>query len=161
MSRKFTAALLLLLGYLAAASPAFAQAAPPASPKVDEVTALVDRAAAAIDAKGKSVFPDFREANGPWRSGPIYLVVVDLTGKTLVNAAFPKFEGTDANLVKDATGKHFVTAFIDKVKASGSGWVDYMWPKPGETQPSRKWSYVKAVTVDGVPALVGAGFYPE
>ena len=109
----------------------------------------------AIDAKGKSVFPDFHEANGPWRSGPIYLVVVDLAGKTLVNAAFPKFEGTDANLVKDVTGKHFVTAFIDKVKASVSGWVDYMWPKPAETQPSRK-----AVTVDGVPALVGAGFYP-
>jgi cytochrome c len=63
--------------------------------------------------------------------------------------------------VKDATGKHFVTAFIDTVKASGSGWVDYMWPKPGETQPSRKWTYVKAATVDGVPALVGAGFYPE
>jgi len=51
-------------------------------------------------------------------------------------------------------------AFIEKVKASGSGWVDYMWPKPGETQPSRKWSYVKAVSVDGAPALVGAGFYP-
>jgi cytochrome c len=160
MIRKFTVAVLLLVGYLAAASPAFAQAAPPASPQADEVTALVDRAAAAIDAKGKSVFPDFHEANGPWRSGPIYLVVVDLTGKTLVNAAFPKFEGTDANLVKDATGKFFVTAFIEKVKASGSGWVDYIWPKPGETQPSRKWSYVKAVSVDGAPALVGAGFYP-
>ena len=117
-------------------------------------------AAAAIDAKGKAVFPDFRETGGAWWIGPTYLVVVDLTGKTLVNAAFPKFEGTDATVVKDVTGKHFVTAFIDKAKASGSGWVDYMWPKPGETQPSQKWTYVKAVTVDGVPALVGAGFYP-
>ena len=74
---------------------------------------------------------------------------------------FPQFEGTDVKLQKDTTGKLFGTAFIDTVKASGSGWVDYMWPKPGETQPSRKWTYVKAATVDGVPALVGAGFYPE
>ncbi len=161
MTRKFTVAVLLLLGCLAAAAPAFAQAAPPASPKADEVTALVDRAAAALDAKGKSVFPDFREAGGPWRSGPLYLFVVELTGKTLVNAAFPQFDGTDVKLQKDTTGKLFGTAFIDTVKASGSGWVDYMWPKPGETQPSRKWTYVKAATVDGVPALVGAGFYPQ
>jgi cytochrome c len=161
MSRIFTATVLLLLGCLAASAPAFAQAAPPASPKADEVIALVDRAAAAIDAKGKSIFPDFHEAGGPWRNGPIYLFVVELTGKTLVNAAFPKLEGTDVLLQKDANGKVFGTAFIDTVKAGGSGWVDYMWPKPGETQPSRKWTYVKAVTVDGVPALVGAGFYPE
>jgi cytochrome c len=161
MSRKYAVAVLFLLGCLAAAAPAFAQAAPPASPQADEVTALVDRAAAAIDAKGKSIFPDFHEAGGPWRSGPLYLFVVDLTGKTLVNAAFPKFEGTDVKLQKDAAGKLFGIAFIDTVKASGSGWVDYMWPKPGETQPSRKWTYVKAATVDGVPALVGAGFYPQ
>ena len=35
-----------------------------------------------------------------------------------------------------------------------------MWPKPGQTQPSQKWSYVKGVQVDGTPAIIGAGFYP-
>ena len=32
--------------------------------------------------------------------------------------------------------------------------------KPGATEPSQKWSYVKAVKADGI-ALVGAGFYPD
>jgi hypothetical protein len=36
-----------------------------------------------------------------------------------------------------------------------------MWPKPGHTQPSQKWSYLMAVQVDGKPAMVEAGFYPE
>jgi hypothetical protein len=36
-----------------------------------------------------------------------------------------------------------------------------MFPKPGQSQPLQKWSYVKAVTIDGTPAYVGAGFYPE
>ena len=39
-------------------------------------------------------------------------------------------------------------------------WVDYMSPRPGQTQPSQKWTYVKAVTIDGVPGLAGSGFYP-
>jgi cytochrome c len=50
---------------------------------------------------------------------------------------------------------------VKVVQTKGSGWVDYMFPKPGQTQPSQKWSYVKAMNVDGVPALIGARFYPE
>jgi len=48
----------------------------------------------------------------------------------------------------------------DTAKTKGSGWVDYWLPKPGATEPSQKWSYVKAVKADGI-ALVGAGFYPD
>jgi len=48
----------------------------------------------------------------------------------------------------------------DTVTKKGSGWVDYMFPKPGQTQPSQKWSYVKGVKIDGGLGLIGAGFYP-
>jgi len=27
--------------------------------------------------------------------------------------------------------------------------------------PSQKWTFVKKVTIDGVPGLVAAGFFPE
>ena len=39
--------------------------------------------------------------------------------------------------------------------------VARLFPKPGQTQPSKKWSYVKAINADGAPGLIGAGFYPE
>jgi hypothetical protein len=42
----------------------------------------------------------------------------------------------------------------------GSGWVDYWLPKPGQAEPSQKWSYVRAVKAEGV-AVIGAGFFPE
>ena len=29
----------------------------------------------------------------------------------------------------------------------------------GQAEPSHKWTYVKRVSIDGVPALIGAGFY--
>jgi hypothetical protein len=36
-----------------------------------------------------------------------------------------------------------------------------MFPKPGQTQPSQKWAFVRAVKIDGAPGLVASGFYPE
>ena len=50
---------------------------------------------------------------------------------------------------------------VASVKCIMSGWVDYMFPKPGQTQPKQKWAYVKAVKIDGIPALVASGFYSE
>jgi hypothetical protein len=34
-----------------------------------------------------------------------------------------------------------------------------MFPKPGQTELSKKWSYVKATNINGTPAIIGAGFY--
>jgi signal transduction histidine kinase len=44
-------------------------------------------------------------------------------------------------------------------KTKGAGWVDYMWPKPGEKTPSLKVSYVKLVKVDGEDIVVGCGVW--
>ncbi|HYY26425.1 MAG TPA: cache domain-containing protein [Chthoniobacterales bacterium] len=74
---------------------------------------------------------------------------------------FPKLEGTNSSSRKDSNGKLYWAEFAKVVKFKGSGWVDYMFPKPGQSQPSQKWSYVKAVNIDGTPGFVGAGFYPQ
>ena len=73
----------------------------------------------------------------------------------------PKREGTNTRNSKDSNGKLFVVEFEKVIQSKGSGWVDYMYPKPGQRQPSQKWTYVKAVNIDGTPGLVGAGFYPQ
>ncbi len=78
-----------------------------------------------------------------------------------IEALANKAAGTNTTGQKDANGKLFHHEFIQMAESNGSGWIDYMFPKPGQTQPSRKWAYVKAVTVDGVPSLVASGFYPE
>jgi cytochrome c len=36
-----------------------------------------------------------------------------------------------------------------------------MFPKPGQTEASKKWAYVKKVTLDGTPGLIASGFYPK
>ena len=138
-----------------------AQSSPPSSPKALEVEALVDKAAALIDAKGKAAFSEFRMKGSEWFHGDTYLFAYDLKGDVLLNPAFPAREGTNVSGQKDASGKLFHDAIIRVAETKGSGWVDYMFPKPGQTQPSQKWAFVKAVKIDGVAGLVASGFYPK
>ena len=133
--------------------------ASPKSEQAKQIVALVEKAAALIDSKGKPIFPEFRKTDSEWRTGDTYLFVNDLKGMVLLNPAFPELEGKDLSGRKDSNGKLFFLEFLKVVQSKGSGWVDYMFPKPGQSQPSQKWSYVKAVNVNGTPALVGAGFY--
>ena len=62
---------------------------------------------------------------------------------------------------KDAEGKLFHNEIIKTAETKGSGWVDYMFPKPGQTEPSQKWTYVKKVTMEWGSGLGRLGFYLE
>ena len=145
---------------LAGSAPAFAQQPSPNSPKAKEIEALVNKAAQLIDSKGKAAFPELEKPDSEWRQGDTYVFVDDMKGTQIFSGGFPNLNGKDLSTLKDANGKLQVQEFIKTVQSEGSGWVDYMWPKPGQSQPSQKWSYIKAVTIDGTPGLVGAGFYP-
>ena len=152
---------LALAVLLAAAPPLFAQQSPPSSEKAKQTETLVNKAAALIDSKGRAVFAEFRKKDSEWFHGETYLFVYDLKANVLLNPAFPQREGTNVSGQKDAKGKLFHNEIIKTAETMGSGWVDYMFPKPGQTEPSQKWAYVKKVTIDGIPGLVASGFYPE
>ena len=145
--------------------PIFAQqqdtTAPPESEQAKQIVALVEQASTLIDSKGKSIFSEFRTTGTEWRTDDTYLFVDDLKGVVLFNGGFPEREGSNSSSLKDSNGKLFQVEFVKVVQSKGSGWVDYMFPKPGQSQPAQKWSYVKAVKIDGTPGLVGAGFYPQ
>ncbi|MBN3764062.1 cache domain-containing protein [Burkholderia sp. Ac-20365] len=152
---------LLLGGLWFLVSPAFPQSFPPASETTRQTEALVGKAAALIDGKGKAAFAEFRVKGSEWLHGDTYVFVYDLKANVLLNPAFPAREGTNVSGQKDSNGKAFHDAMIETARTKGSGWVDYMFLRPGQTQPSHKWTYVKAVTIDGVPGLVGSGFYSD
>lgn len=147
---------------LAIAAPAWAQDAPPPSAEAARIQSLVDKAAALVESQGKAAaFAQFRTRNSNWWSGDTYLFAYDQDLNVLLNPAFPAREGTNVHGQTDANGKPMHDDFMQVVRAKGAGWVDYVFPKPGETRPSHKWTYVHAVRFDGTPGLIGAGFYPE
>ncbi len=149
------------LAGLMIASVAHAQDAPPPSDQAKRIEDLVNRAADLVDQRGRAAFDEFRKRDSEWWHGNTYLFAYDDHLNVLLNPAFPKREGTNPSGEKDPTGKMFHDEFLKKVKASGAGWVDYMFPKPGETKLSHKWSYVKGFKADGMTGLIGAGFFAD
>jgi len=146
------------------ATPGFsatAELGPPESPRAKEIQELVQKAAALVDRQGRAAFVEFRKPNSAWFHGETYLFAYDMNGNVLLNPAVPKREGTNpaAQHEKDKTGKLFHDAILETAKIRGAGWVDYWLPRPGQTEPSHKWTYVKRVTIDGVTGLIGSGFY--
>ena len=152
----------VLVGFLAVvlAGAAEAQQGPPASPQAEQVRRLVEKAAALVDKSGKAAFAEFRTKDSEWFHGNTYLFAYDMKGNVLLNPAFPEREGTNVTGQRDAKGKLLHQAIIETAETKGSGWVDYWFPKPGQTEPAQKWTYVRRVTIDGMPGLIASGFYP-
>jgi signal transduction histidine kinase len=122
------------------------------------VDAVAD-AVARIEALGEAAFPLFRDPTGPFIAKDAYIFVDDMNGVELVNPAFPTHEGMNLSDLKDAQGKLIQREFLTLVKTSGHGWVDYMWPKPGESVPTQKSTYVSTADVKGTTYMVGCGVY--
>jgi cytochrome c len=152
--------LLFLVLAMVFSQAAWSQSAPPTSAEAQRIEALVNRAAALVDSKGKAAFVEFRQRGSEWWSGDVYVFAYAPDGTVILNPAFPAREGRSYHGEQDKKGKPFHDELMKTAQTKGSGWVDYWLPKPGQTEPSQKWSYVKAVKADGV-LLVGAGFYPE
>ena len=152
--------LLIMALALISSQSAVAQDQPPSSPEAKRIEALVNKAAALVDANGKPALSQFREHGSEWWSGEVYVFAYAPDGTVLLNPAFPAREGRAYHGDKDKKGKAFHDELMKTAQTKGSGWVDYWLPKPGQTEPSHKWSYVKAVKAEGV-ALVGAGFFPD
>jgi cytochrome c len=130
---------------MAVSRPAVCQDQPPSSAEAKRIEALVNKAAATVDAKGKAALSEFREKGSEWFSGELYVFAYAPDGAVLLNPAFPAREGRAYHGEKDKKGKAFHDEIMKMAREKGAGWVDHWLPKPGQTEPSHKWSYVKAV----------------
>ncbi len=88
-----------------------------------------------------------------------YFWINDMHQRMLMHPIKPALEGQDLTDMKDATGKHHIVEFVNTVKASGAGFVPYLWAKPGSDQPVRKVSYVKGFAPWGW--IIGSGIYVD
>ena len=86
--------------------------------------------------------------------------------KMVMHPTIPALDGTvlDDPKYNSALGqnKNLFTAFVDAVNESGSGFVDYLWPKPtpgGLTEKQPKLSYVRLYEPLGW--VIGTGVYVD
>ena len=89
--------------------------------------------------------------------GNEYVWINDMHPRMVAHPIKPELDGKDLSDNKDPNGKKLFVAFVDEVKKSGSGYVDYLWPKPGSTEPVAKLSYVAGFDAWGW--IAGSGVY--
>ncbi|HEX6124799.1 MAG TPA: cache domain-containing protein [Pyrinomonadaceae bacterium] len=123
------------------------------------VVDLVKNAVAALEKDGKAAFKLFHDPTSPFLVKDAYVFVITMDAIEIVNPAFPNLEGRNISDLKDTNGKFLTREMLQVVDTSGSGWVDYMWPKPGESVSTEKSAYVSKAMLDGKPVTVGAGVY--
>jgi len=86
-----------------------------------------------------------------------YFWINDMQSRTLMHPIKPELDGKDMREVKDPNGKRLFVEFVDVVRKDGAGFVDYLWPKPGASEPQPKVSYVKGY--EPWKWVIGSGVY--
>jgi signal transduction histidine kinase len=119
----------------------------------------VQDAVGQVEKNGGAAFPLFHDPTGPFIAKDAYIFVIDSNGVDLVNPGFPNLEGRNILDVKDTQGKQLIRQMLKVAQTSGSGWVDYMWPKPGESVSTQKSAYVSKAKMGDQWVLVGCGVY--
>ncbi|MBF0303458.1 MAG: cache domain-containing protein [Desulfamplus sp.] len=122
----------------------------------EECVAKCKEAAALVKEIGfDATMAKINDPKGPFVWKDSYVFCIDTESGIILAHLNPKMLGRPMKGLKDVNGKLFFVEFINVAKEKGEGWVDYMWPKPGEKEPSKKSSYV--LKVDGHNILMGAG----
>lgn len=119
----------------------------------------VDLASELLKTRGKDfAFAQLRDPSTPFHFLETYIFVMDDRGQSVVDPAFPGMH-RDLTGFRDALGRPVVKEMLQKLTKSDEAWIQYMWPKPGGTLPSRKVAYVRKVKVGTEVFVVGADFF--
>ncbi len=136
---------------------AFLCAGPVSAGDKDDAVALVQKAAAHVQAAGKDkALADFSLAQSDFVKGSLYVFAYSMDGVIIAHPMNNKLIGKNMTDVKDADGKLFTQDFIATAKsAAGKGWVDYRWTNPTTKKIEAKSSYIEKVG----DIFVGCGIY--
>lgn len=129
----------------------------------EEAIAKVREASKFLHDKGASGYAEFNNSAGKWVWKDSYVFVYDCRlDKMVAHPIRPDLVGKSIMQIKDNNGR---LLFKDLCKAGAEphgGWVEYVWPKPGAGNLSRKLSYALAADVSFASGIqVSAGVYDD
>jgi len=88
-----------------------------------------------------------------------YFWINDLYPKMVLHPFKPELEGKSVKDNQDPSGKYLFREMVEVATKDGEGFVSYMWPKPGFTEPVEKVSAVKLFKE--WDWIVGSGIYVD
>jgi len=91
--------------------------------------------------------------------GDLYFWILDQNDVMIMHPFMPSLVGQNMDNFRDPTGRQLFTEVADLANKQGAGFITYMWPKPGSTEPAKKISYVKEFKPWGW--VIGSGIYVD
>lgn len=128
-----------------------------ATPEV--LMAKTREAAALLEKEGDAAFAKFRGKDSPFVFCGTYVSVYDGNVVVLFQPIKYKLVGKSLADLRDANGKAFMIDVMNVAKEKGEGWVDYVWPKPGEKAPSYKVGFIKQAKHGDKTYVLNIGTY--
>ncbi len=137
-----------------------AKAADSATPQ--EIYNGVHRGVALLQSEGAQGLEAFNDPKGAFAWKDTYVQVYNCGSQQIVGHINPnllKWSPEKFSSIVDIRGNAITRLICEAAEDPKGGWVEYWWPKAGETKPVRKVTYV--LQVPGQPYQVSAGIYDE
>jgi signal transduction histidine kinase len=114
---------------------------------------MLDKAVAAVKADKAIALGQMQKGENGFKDRDLYMFCANTSDGILT--AHPALKGTKIETIKDKDGKALGEEMM-KVAAEGKvGEVTYVWPRPGDTTPVQKVSFVTRVG----DQVCGVGYY--
>lgn len=107
-----------------------------------EAKAMLDKAAAAVKADKTAALAQFAKGEGGFKDRDLYPFCGGTDGKF---TAHPTLAGQSMKELKDKAGKPIGEEMYKVAEEGKTAEVNYMWPRPGATDPIQKVTYVTKV----------------
>jgi signal transduction histidine kinase len=119
-----------------------------------EARAMLDKAVAEVKKDKTAALAKFNKGEDGYKDRDLYPFCTNLDGMT---TAHPTHKGKNMKELKDKGGKAFGEEIIKVAEEGKVKEVTYMWPKPGQTEPTQKVTYVTKVG----DQVCGVGYYKQ
>ena len=111
----------------------------------DEARAMLERAVAAIQENKEQALGNFNTGAEGYKEKDLYVFCTDEAGTFTAHGANQDLLGENILVMQDQNGKRFGGEIYGSAVESEFSQVDYLWPRPGESEPAEKATFVTKV----------------
>ena len=127
--------------------------------EIQFVVDIVDSAAKLIQKQGKEAYDHLLDKASMFYSYNTYIFVLSTNCQLLADPSFPTNIGRNVVAFKDYNGHMIIKDLIERLKKEDVVYISYMWPAPGQTNPSKKLIYARKVLSGTDTVVVGSSLY--
>jgi signal transduction histidine kinase len=106
---------------------------------------MLEKAVAAVKVDKAKALASFNAGTDGFKDRDLQPFCFNIADGKLVAATNPSMLGTDERTLKDKTGKTFGEEVYKAAQEGMTNEVSYMFPRPGQTEPIQKVSFITKV----------------